>query len=146
MLGFLLSDFDIINSVWKVFLDSIVAEVSACLGVDATRDGVSAELYKKLLYDEGPIFKQHQDSEKAESMFATLAIVLPSKHEGGEVKLIHTGKTKILDASKFSQTDLSYLAWFSVINQETKLVLSGGAAWFLHIISCKLIPHPKNWQ
>jgi hypothetical protein len=50
-------------------------------------------------------------SEKAESMFATLAIVLPSKHEGGEVKIIHTGKTKILDASKFSQTDLSYLAW-----------------------------------
>jgi hypothetical protein len=61
MLGPSPSDFGIINPAWKAFLDSIVAEVSAGLGVDATRDGVSAELYKKLLYDKGPIFKQHQE-------------------------------------------------------------------------------------
>lgn len=55
------SDFQIRNSAWQPFLQSIVAKVSAGLGVDATDQGVSADLYKTLLYDEGAMFKPHQD-------------------------------------------------------------------------------------
>jgi hypothetical protein len=54
-------DFDITNSAWKAFLDSIVAKLSAGLGANATCDSVSAELYKMLLYDKGLMFKQHQE-------------------------------------------------------------------------------------
>jgi hypothetical protein len=54
-------DFQIRNPAWKPFLESIVAKVSAGLGVDATGKGVSAELYKMLLYDEGAMFKPHQE-------------------------------------------------------------------------------------
>jgi hypothetical protein len=54
-------DFDITNPAWKAFSDSIVAKPSAGLGADATRDDVSAELYKMLLYDKGPMLKQHQE-------------------------------------------------------------------------------------
>jgi len=36
-------------------------KVSAGLGVDASGKGVSAELYKMLLYDNGAMFKPHQE-------------------------------------------------------------------------------------
>jgi hypothetical protein len=47
-------------------------------------------------------------------MFATLVIALPSKHEGGEVRVTHGGKTKTFETSKFSEFDSSYLAWYDI--------------------------------
>jgi hypothetical protein len=45
-------------------------------------------------------------------MFATLVIALPSKHEGGEVRVSHAGQTEIFETSKYSDFEASYLAWF----------------------------------
>lgn len=84
-------------------------------------------------------------SEKVEGMLAALVnivIVLPSKLEGGEVKLIHTGKMKTLGASKSlkpichtshgepyvlfrSETQLTTYIRFADITHEIKPVLSG---------------------
>jgi hypothetical protein len=47
-------------------------------------------------------------------MFATLVIALPSKHEGGEVRVTHGGKTKTFETSRFSEFDSSYLAWYDI--------------------------------
>lgn len=47
-------------------------------------------------------------------MFATLVIVLPSKHEGGEVRVSHSKTTKVFETSKFSEFDFSYLAWYAL--------------------------------
>jgi len=55
------SDFELKNPAWQPFVESIVAEVSAGLGLDATGNGVTAELYKLLLYEEGAMFKPHQE-------------------------------------------------------------------------------------
>ncbi|KAH6672517.1 hypothetical protein B0J14DRAFT_74998 [Halenospora varia] len=119
------SDFELRNPAWKKFVNSIVAKVSEGLGVDATGTAVSAELYKMLLYDEGAMFKPHQDSEKAPRMFATLVIALPSKHEGGEVRVTHAGQTKVFETSLTSDFNASYLAWFADVTHEVKPVLSG---------------------
>jgi hypothetical protein len=54
-------DFEMRNPAWQPFLQGVVTKVSAGLGVDATGNGVSAELYKLLLYDEGALFKPHQE-------------------------------------------------------------------------------------
>jgi hypothetical protein len=54
-------DFKITNPAWRSFLQGIVTKVSAGLGVDSAGKGVSAELYKLLLYDEGAMFKPHQE-------------------------------------------------------------------------------------
>ncbi|KUJ09541.1 uncharacterized protein LY89DRAFT_787848 [Mollisia scopiformis] len=118
-------DFEIRNPAWTTVVEQIVAKVSTGLGVDAAGNGVSAELYKLLLYDEGAMFKPHQDSEKAPRMFATLVIALPSKHEGGEVHVTHAGKTKIFATSTFSEFDASYLAWFSDVTHEVCPVTEG---------------------
>jgi len=53
--------FELKNPAWQPFIKTVVAKVSAGLGVDATGNGVSAELYKMLLYDEGALFKPHQE-------------------------------------------------------------------------------------
>lgn len=54
-------DFQLQNPAWNNFVQSIVVKVSKGLGVDPAGNGVSAELYKMLLYDEGAMFKPHQE-------------------------------------------------------------------------------------
>jgi hypothetical protein len=54
-------EFELRNPAWKPFLETIVAKVSEGLGVDAAGKGVTAQLYKLLLYDEGAMFKAHQE-------------------------------------------------------------------------------------
>lgn len=58
-------------------------------------------------------------------MFGTLVIALPSKHEGGAVRVTHAGQTKLFETSKFSGFEASYLAWFSDVTHEVKPVTSG---------------------
>ncbi len=53
-------DFEIRNPVWDGFLKGIVEKVGEGLGV-GKGDAVRAELYKLLLYDEGAMFKAHQE-------------------------------------------------------------------------------------
>ena len=50
------------------------------LGVEP--DHVRAELYKVLLYEPGSFFKKHRDTEKADGMFGTLVVQLPSRYIG----------------------------------------------------------------
>lgn len=45
---------------------------------------VVPQLYKLLLYEPGCFFTPHRDTEKNDGMFATLVLVLPSAHSGGE--------------------------------------------------------------
>lgn len=62
----------------------------------------AASLYKLLLYQPGSFFKCHRDSEKADNMFATLVVQLPSKFSGGQLVVQHDGKTKIFDFSSMA--------------------------------------------
>ncbi len=74
---------------WARTLDGIVARAAEGLGVTGP---VSAEFYKLLLYGEGGFFVGHRDTEKAPGMFATLVVVLPSLHEGGDLVVRHAGQ------------------------------------------------------
>lgn len=55
------ADFELKNPAWPAFLDRVVSKVAAGLGVNSTGQGVTAQLYKILLYDEGAMFKPHQE-------------------------------------------------------------------------------------
>jgi len=55
--------------------DRVIAE----LGVSSDAV-VTVELYKLLLYQEGDHFMPHRDTEKADGMFATMIILLPSQY------------------------------------------------------------------
>lgn len=79
---------------WPDLLARIVEQARAALGV---ADPIRADLYKLLVYAPGDFFVEHRDSEKAEGMFATLVVTLPSPHEGGALVVEHGGREVVLD-------------------------------------------------
>ncbi|KAI1937725.1 hypothetical protein LOZ66_004006 [Ophidiomyces ophidiicola] len=86
---------------------------------------IRAERYKFLLYEPGAFFLPHQDSPKANGMFGTLVVCLPSKHDGGEVVVTHQGKSRILESAATSGSSTSFAAWYSDVSHEIKPVKSG---------------------
>jgi hypothetical protein len=54
-------DFQIRNPEWQALLDGVLQKVCAGMGIQGDNGGVRAELYKMLLYDEGAMFKPHQE-------------------------------------------------------------------------------------
>ena len=73
------SQFTINNPAWNKDLQALVPIICSALGT--AKEGVSAELYKLLLYEPGSHFKPHRDSEKAEGMWGTMVVLLPSEYE-----------------------------------------------------------------
>ena len=80
------------NPMWQPQLQKLVLKVAEELGVPPR--SVKAELYKLLLYEKGGHFKPHRDTEKAQGMFATLVVQLPSRFTGGEMIIRHAGKQR----------------------------------------------------
>ncbi len=117
--------FKLQNPRFRSLVQDIVRSVAKDLDVACGPEHVSAQLYKLLLYEQGAFFLPHQDSEKASGMFGTLAIVLPSKHSGGDIHLSHDGEERIFRSSERSEYDCSYAAWYADVTHEVKPVTSG---------------------
>ena len=64
---------------------------------------VSAELYKLLVYDRGGFFLAHRDTEKADGMFGTLVVTLPSTYRGGALRIRHAGREVTVDTTATSR-------------------------------------------
>jgi len=95
---------------WQKNLDEIVSQAKQGLGVDCD---VSAELYKLLVYDKGSFFVPHRDTEKADGMFATLIIVLPSVYSGGELIVRHQQEEVKLDLRRDEPEELAFAAFYA---------------------------------
>ncbi|KAI1771894.1 hypothetical protein F4818DRAFT_444892 [Hypoxylon cercidicola] len=109
------------NPEWQTYVASLLNDASQGLGMSAVR----VEPYKLLLYEEGSFFKSHKDFEKTPGMIGTLVICLPSKHEGGSVRLSHAGQKYVFDTDKASEFGLTSLSWFSDVTHEIKPLISG---------------------
>ncbi|KAL8643991.1 MAG: hypothetical protein Q9226_007993, partial [Calogaya cf. arnoldii] len=98
------------NLQWSKTLQYAVSKTVEQLGVLGGESSVRADLHKLLLYEEGSFFKTHRDTEKAPGMFATLVIMLPSEHEGGEL-VVRLGKEKrTLSNPESNEFSYAYLA------------------------------------
>src|SRR5688572_20204273 len=100
------SNLHLAGKAWARTLDRILATVTEGLGCGGAK--IRAELYKLLVYDRGSFFKRHRDTEKADGMFGTLLIVLPSAHAGGDLIVRHADREVTTD---LSGTDVSELAF-----------------------------------
>ena len=89
--------FALTNPDWLPFLDETVRKVRDGLGLE--RQQLEAHLYDLLLYEPGGFFLPHRDGEKLARMVATLVIVLPSAHQGGELIVRHEGEERTIDFS-----------------------------------------------
>ena len=77
------------NPEWEPVIEGIVAKVQEDLGLESQK--LESHLYDLLLYEPGSFFLAHRDGEKLGRMVATLVVVLPSSHQGGELIVRHEG-------------------------------------------------------
>jgi len=109
------------------------------LGLTVEPKQVRGELSKLVVHEEGAFCLPHQDSKKADGMFGTLVVSLPSKHEGGDVVASHKGKSRTFSSSPGSDFGFSYAAWYSDITHEVKPVTSG----YRIVLTYNLIHRPS---
>lgn len=108
---------------WAANFDSILSIVSAGLGCEGL--AVSAELYKLLVYNRDGFFLAHRDTEKAEGMFGTLVVTLPSAHRGGELVIRHAGRDVTVETSAAEFSEVSYAAFYADCEHEARPVREG---------------------
>ncbi|KAE8137651.1 hypothetical protein BDV38DRAFT_271224 [Aspergillus pseudotamarii] len=113
------------NPRWQQQVGTFVDKAVTGLGLTANGQEVKAELYKLLIYQEGAFFLPHRDSEKADGMFGTLAVCLPSRHEGGDVIVSHGGDQLKFQTAPTSEFGVSWAAWYADVTHEVKPVTSG---------------------
>jgi len=78
---------------------------------------------------EGAFFKSHKDTSRSPSMFGSLVVVFPTKHEGGTLKLRHGNNEWTFDSAKTPVQHpnplISYVAFYSDVEHEVTPVTSG---------------------
>lgn len=116
--------FRLTNPKWDGLVASIAKDVQEALGLEGHK--LSAELYELLMYEKGGFFLPHRDGEKLDRMVATLAIILPGVHEGGELIVSHAGRRhEIAFRGAASGHELSYAAFYADCQHEVRPVKSG---------------------
>ena len=108
---------------WDKTFAQMLAAVSDGLG--CAEVGVTAELYKLLVYDPGGFFAPHRDTEKTAGMFGTLIVVLPCEHTGGELIVRHAGREVSLDLSSTEVSELRVAAFYADCEHEVRPVTGG---------------------
>ena len=107
---------------WDNTLAGLVADIALALGVG---EPVAADFYKLLVYDVGSFFVDHRDTEKAPGMFATMVLVLPSTHSGGELVIKHLDREVVLDARPEEPSEIGFAAFYADCVHEVRPVETG---------------------
>jgi 2OG-Fe(II) oxygenase superfamily len=107
---------------WEKTLAGLVADIAHGLGVS---EPVAADFYKLLVYDTGSFFVDHRDTEKVPGMFATMVLVLPSTHSGGELVVKHLGREVVLDPRPEEPSEIGFAAFYADCVHEVRPVKTG---------------------
>ena len=107
---------------WDKTLAGLVADIALALGVG---EPVAADFYKLLVYDVGSFFVDHRDTEKAPGMFATMVLVLPSTHSGGELVIKHLDREVVLDPRPEEPSEIGFAAFYADCVHEVRPVTKG---------------------
>ena len=106
---------------WQAHLDAALEDFCDELGLPAGAR-LTAELHSLLVYGKGQFFLPHQDSEKHEEMVASLVVMLPSVHTGGEFVVDDAGNEQTYGGSR---DDLVLVAFYADRRHEVRPVRSG---------------------
>ena len=111
------------GSRWEKTLSSILHYVTEDLGLP--EDGISAQLYKLLVYETGGFFSSHRDTEKVDGMVATLVISLPVEGDGGELVVRHKDRESVIDLCVEDPGEVAFAAFYADCVHSTKPVRAG---------------------
>jgi hypothetical protein len=102
-------------------LASLQAEVAQGLGVPR----LEARLHNLLVYGPGQFFKPHQDTEKHPGMVATLVLVWPSAHIGGELRVCHRDTEVRFPSQHLRAGAIRWFAFYADCRHEVEPVVEG---------------------
>lgn len=130
---------------WQGNLDDMVNRAAASLGV---ADGVSAELYKLLVYDAGGFFISHRDTEKAAGMFGTMVVVLPSSYSGGELVIQHQQQQVKLDLHCDDPCEIAFAAFYADCVHEVLPITQGCRLTLIYNLlrTDRPLPKPPDYR
>src|SRR5260370_7250490 len=115
-------------------------------GLGCSGMNVSAKLYKLLVYETGGLFRPHRDTEKADGMFGTLVVVLPSAHGGGELIIRHGTRDVSVNLSSPEVSELTFAAFYADCKHEVKPITHGTRVCLTYNLSLPLAEKSKKKQ
>lgn len=109
------------GSSWRAHLAAALEHFRDELGLPVGAR-LTAELHSMLVYGKGQFFLPHQDSEKRDEMVASLVVMLPSVHTGGELVVDDGGHEQTYRGSR---DDVVLVAFYADRRHEVRPVRSG---------------------
>ncbi len=94
--------------------DALQGEVASALGLQQ----IEARLHYLLVYGPGQFFKPHQDTEKHSGMVATLVLVWPSPHIGGELVVRHASEQAHFASQHLTADAIRWFAFYADCRHE----------------------------
>ena len=118
------SSIEVLNQSWMDKVTSVCDNIREVLAPGASK--VNAELYKLLIYREGDFFRQHQDAQHSDRMFATLLFFLPVKYTAGEFEVFRPGSydREVVEDKRMSN-GCSWVAFYTDVRHEVSKVTGG---------------------
>ncbi len=101
--------------------DALLAEVASALGLQQ----IEARLHNLLVYGPGQFFKPHQDTAKHPGMVATLVLVWPSPHIGGELVVRHGSEQAHFASQHLNADTIRWFAFYADCRHEVLPVTEG---------------------
>ena len=111
------------GKAWDAVFGQVLDAVTERLG--CPENGLTAELYKLLVYEPGGFFAPHRDTEKAPGMVATLVVALPAAGAGGALVVRHKGRETVIDMQTDEPSELVYAAFYADCVHEIRPVKGG---------------------
>ncbi|KDQ16699.1 hypothetical protein BOTBODRAFT_621261, partial [Botryobasidium botryosum FD-172 SS1] len=119
------SDVHFGNPLWEPFVAEVAKSACDTIGVDCTVGAPKVEPHKLCLYEPGSWFTTSDSTAKADGMFGTITILLPSAFAGGEIFLSHAERPAAIDFSAGSLSTTSVLSYYADVTQEIEPITSG---------------------
>jgi 2OG-Fe(II) oxygenase superfamily len=82
-------------------------------------------LHNMLVYEAGQFFKPHQDTEKLDDMVATLVVVLPCPHIGGDLLIRHNKDKHRFVSENLDADSIKCVAFYSDCQHEIEKIKEG---------------------
>lgn len=109
---------------WNKTLQPLLEQFQVKLGLGES-GRLKAALHNLLVYAPGQFFRPHQDSEKLDGMVATLVIILPCEHRGGDLIVDLRGEKKRFQPSRTIADQLTCIAFYADCQHEVRAVTAG---------------------